>query len=53
MATDEVQSQHRTRHFGLHCIEVYYQRAIELALPKKGLQYQREVEVPATYDGKE
>ncbi len=39
------------RQLGLHCMEVDYQRALELALPKKGLEYQREVEVPIAYDG--
>ena len=28
-----------------------YQRALELALPKRGLQYQRELEIPIAYDG--
>jgi GxxExxY protein len=32
-------------------MEVDYQRALELALPKKGLEYQREVEVPIAYHG--
>ena len=32
-------------------MEVDYQRALELALPKRGLQYQREVEIPIAYDG--
>ena len=36
---------------GLHCREVDYQRALALALPKRGLQFQREVEVPIAYDG--
>ena len=39
------------RQLGLHCMEVDYQRALELALPKKGLEYQREVEIPIAYDG--
>jgi GxxExxY protein len=38
------------RQLGVHCMEVDYQRALELALPKKGLQYQREVEIPIAYD---
>jgi len=42
----EVQSQ-----LGVHCTEVDYQRALELALPKRGLQFQREVEIPITFDG--
>jgi GxxExxY protein len=32
-------------------MEVDYQRALELALPKQGLEYQREVEIPIAYDG--
>ena len=39
------------RQLGLHCMEVDYQRALALALPKRGLQFQREVEIPITYDG--
>jgi GxxExxY protein len=38
------------RQLGLHCMEVDYQRALELALTKQGLQFQREVEVPISYD---
>jgi GxxExxY protein len=32
-------------------MEVDYQRALALALKKKGLAYQREVEIPIAYDG--
>jgi GxxExxY protein len=39
------------RQLGVHCMEVDYQRALELALPKRGLQYRREVEIPIAYDG--
>jgi GxxExxY protein len=39
------------RQLGIHCMEVDYQRALELALPKRGLQFQREVEIPIAYDG--
>lgn len=39
------------RQLGVHCMEVDYQRGLALALQKKGLQYQREVEVPIAYDG--
>jgi GxxExxY protein len=39
------------RQLGVHCMEVDYQRALALALPKRGLQYQREVEIPIAYDG--
>ena len=39
------------RQLGLHCMEVDYQRALVLALQKKGLECQREVEIPIAYDG--
>ncbi len=39
------------RQLGVHCMEVDYQRALELALRKIGLDYQREVDVPIAYDG--
>ncbi len=39
------------RQLGVHCMEVDYQRALALALPKWGLQFQREVEIPIAYDG--
>jgi GxxExxY protein len=39
------------RQLGVHCMEVDYQRALELALSKRGLAYEREVEVPVEYDG--
>ncbi|TAH48898.1 MAG: GxxExxY protein [Chloroflexota bacterium] len=39
------------KQLGLHCMEVDYQRALEIALPKFGVQFQREVEIPITYDG--
>lgn len=32
-------------------MEVDYQRALEIALPKFGVQFQREVEIPIVYDG--
>ncbi len=38
------------RQLGLHCMEIDYQRALALALPKRSLEYQREVEIPITYD---
>jgi GxxExxY protein len=41
------------RQLGLHCMEVDYQRALEMALPKYGVQFQREVEIPIVYDGVE
>jgi GxxExxY protein len=39
------------RQLGVHCMEVDYQRALELALKQLGLDYQREVDVPIVYDG--
>jgi GxxExxY protein len=39
------------RQLGVHCMEVDYQRALELALPKYEVQFQREVEIPIAYDG--
>jgi hypothetical protein len=32
-------------------MEVDYQRALEIALPKFGVQFEREVEIPIVYDG--
>ncbi|MBI2942558.1 MAG: GxxExxY protein [Chloroflexi bacterium] len=39
------------RQLGVHCMEVDYQRALERALGKRGLEFQREVEVAITYEG--
>jgi GxxExxY protein len=39
------------RQLGVHCMEVDYQRALEIALSQLGLTWQREVEIPITYDG--
>lgn len=39
------------RQLGVHCMEVDYQRALEIALSKRGLTWQREVEIPIAYDG--
>ena len=39
------------RQLGVHCMEVDYQRALEIALSKLGLGWQREVEIPIAYDG--
>jgi GxxExxY protein len=39
------------RQLGTHCMEVDYQRALEIALPKFGVQFEREVEIPIVYDG--
>jgi GxxExxY protein len=38
------------RELGLHCMEVDYQRALELALGKRGLEYMREVEIPILFE---
>ena len=38
------------RQLGVHCMEVDYQRALEIALTKVGLSWQREVNIPLTYD---
>jgi GxxExxY protein len=45
-ACQDVQHQ-----LGVHCMEVDYQRALEIALSKRGLIWQREVEIPIAYDG--
>ena len=39
------------RQLGMHCMEIDYQRALELALPKQGLIIEREVEVPIIFEG--
>ncbi len=39
------------RQLGTHCMEVDYQRALEIALPKYGVQFEREVHIPIVYDG--
>jgi GxxExxY protein len=39
------------RQLGVHCMEVDYQRALGIALSKRGLSWQREVEIPIAYDG--
>jgi GxxExxY protein len=39
------------RQLGPHCMEVDYQRALELALRKRGLERIREAEIPLTFDG--
>jgi GxxExxY protein len=38
------------RQLGVHCMEVDYQRALEIAFSKCGLSWQREVDIPITYD---
>jgi GxxExxY protein len=39
------------RQLGPHCMEVDYQRALEIELGKLGLEYIREAEIPIVYDG--
>jgi GxxExxY protein len=39
------------RQLGPHCMEVDYQRALEIELRKLGLEYIREAEIPICYDG--
>jgi len=39
------------RQLGIHCMEVDYQRALAIALQKRGLHCEREVKVPIVYDG--
>ena len=39
------------RQLGPHCMEVDYQRALELELRKLLLEYIREAEIPISYDG--
>ncbi len=39
------------RQLGIHCKEEDYQRALEIALPKFAVQFEREVEIPIEYDG--
>ncbi len=41
------------RQLGPHCMEVDYQRALELALAKRGLEFIREAEIPICFDGVE
>lgn len=39
------------RQLGMHCMEVDYQRALAIALSRRGLHFQREVKIPIAYDG--
>jgi GxxExxY protein len=39
------------RQLGVHCMEVDYQRALEIALSKRGLSWKREVEIPIVFEG--
>ncbi len=39
------------RQLGPHCMEVDYQRALALALKKRGLEFERESKIPIEYDG--
>lgn len=41
-----------SRAMSVHCMEVDYQRALEEALRKRGLAYQREVEIPVVFEDK-
>jgi GxxExxY protein len=38
------------RQLGVHCMETDYQRALALALAKRGLGFEREVEIPISFD---
>jgi GxxExxY protein len=38
------------RQLGLHCMEVDYQRALGIELTKRGLVYEREAEIPISFD---
>jgi GxxExxY protein len=39
------------RQLGRHCMEVDYQRALELALAKRGVTWEREVHIPIVFEG--
>lgn len=39
------------KQLGLHCMEIDYQRALEIALPKFGVEFEREVDIPIVYEG--
>jgi len=39
------------KELGVHCTEVDCQRALAIAFKKRGVSYQREVEIPITFDG--
>ncbi len=41
------------KQLGPHCMEVDYQRALELALAKRRLEFIREAEIPICFDGVE
>jgi GxxExxY protein len=41
------------KQLGPHCMEVDYQRALEIALGKSGLEFMREAEIPIFFDGVE
>jgi GxxExxY protein len=41
------------RQLGVHCMEVDYQRALELALAERQLDFIREAEIPIHYNGVE
>jgi GxxExxY protein len=40
-----------SKQMGVHCMEVDYQRALEIALRERGLEYEREVDIPVAYEG--
>lgn len=39
------------KQLGTHCMEVDYQRALELELRKQGIEHIREADIPIYYDG--
>src|SRR5450759_394146 len=39
------------RQLGRHCMEVDYQRGLEIAFGQRGLKFEREVEIAITYEG--
>jgi GxxExxY protein len=39
------------RAMGLHCMEVDYQRALEVALRNRGIDCEREIEIPVMFEG--
>jgi GxxExxY protein len=41
------------RQLGSHCKEEDYQRAVVIAFEKRGLQFEREANIPVLYDGVE
>ena len=39
------------KQLGPHCMEIDYQRALEVALARRGLEFIREAEIPISFDG--